>query len=811
MIARVSGSGERISTYEIRDDQMAVGSTIGAPKGAIILKANGAIERFFSSDAGEIVIGSMQLYYWDPATGAPLGALPGQYVIHPDRQEHVYELANGVMIREKAFMLNGQPERERAEPAVAYYHVRLENTSGRTIVMASIAAADIRGSLGDDVRARFDVQRHAFLIHNASQPEVARAFACSIRPAHWEVTNDHGKCSRVVYPGPLGERIARSGHERFALFEHRHRLRPGACLDVTFVLAAASNGLPELRRILDRAPNAHEAEARTRARYHQILNRAVVMTPDADVNRGVLWAKANMLRTECLAPTGWCFVNDPTRTNNSVARDTAWFAFGSDYVTPDFSRESILWYLDHMEKKGMAVEYYDIRNGKTADYALNINDDTPLIVLAAWHHYNATGNRAFLKRVYRACRRAAEYILTQRNELGLVFCRSGGQADWGIAGWRNVIEGYRISGAVTELNSECYAALGAVSKMARALGKIRECDRFAREAEALREAMNEHLVDPETDLYYLTIGEDGTRRTDVTCDLVFPVMFGVADRERAARIVSRLSVEPFWTDAGMRTVPRDDINYSPTHGYGLLGGVWTGVSFWYAFAAAPFNPDFMASALRESFAHYSRDPMRNNTVPGQFSEWLHGETLVNRGMMLSPWFPPRYVWAAIEGAAGLDLAGEDPTCNPRLAPNWRWLGVRNLRFRGAFVTWFIVRAPEQTMYATFRFAKSHEYHAYDGDVTEELLESINDDVTAILLERDGELVLFVGNTADRTVSTSVKFTRDIGGRFATRTFSSMRGEWTEGGIDGAALRKGLAVQVDRRGFVVVELRRQQSR
>jgi len=32
-----------------------------------------------------------------------------------------------------------------------------------------------------------------------------------------------------------------------------------------------------------------------------------------------------------------------------------------------------------------------------------------------------------------------------------------------------------------------------------------------------------------------------------------------------------------------------------------------------------------------------------NTVPGQFSEWLHGETLVNQGMMLSPWFPPRYL------------------------------------------------------------------------------------------------------------------------------------------------------------------------
>ena len=62
MIARVTGSGERISTYEVDDDQIAVGSTLGSPKGAIILKANGAIERFYSSDAGEILVGGFYGY-----------------------------------------------------------------------------------------------------------------------------------------------------------------------------------------------------------------------------------------------------------------------------------------------------------------------------------------------------------------------------------------------------------------------------------------------------------------------------------------------------------------------------------------------------------------------------------------------------------------------------------------------------------------------------------------------------------------------------------------------------------------------------
>ena len=40
--ARIYGSGERISVYEVADTELAVGSTLGGPKGAIVIKASGA-------------------------------------------------------------------------------------------------------------------------------------------------------------------------------------------------------------------------------------------------------------------------------------------------------------------------------------------------------------------------------------------------------------------------------------------------------------------------------------------------------------------------------------------------------------------------------------------------------------------------------------------------------------------------------------------------------------------------------------------------------------------------------------------------
>lgn len=807
MIARASGSGERISTYQIEDNQMAAGSTFGSPTGVIEIRANGAIDKFYSVDAGAVLISGMQVRFWDHRTGVTLDPLPGHYLIHPDRQEHVYELANGVAVRETIFILNGQATLEKADPPIAYFAIELSNPSTRDVSIDSIGAANIQGTTGSDVRVTYDTKLDAFVAFNTTTPEFSRAFGASKPPTSWELTSDHGKCCWPAFPGELSNTIARTSSEFITLIHHQHRLKPGKQSSITYVLAASSSGARGTRKVYREAPSLDEALAQTRAHYDHILSRAVVMTPDQNVNRGVLWAKANMLRTQLLAKTGWCFVNDPARSNSSVGRDTAWFSFGSDYVTPDFSRESLLWYIEHLEKSGMVVEYYDVRTGVPNDYRLNINDDTPLIILALWHHYNATGDEAFLKRVYRGAKKAGNYILSQRNADGLVWCTATGTADWGIAGWRNVIEGYRLSGATTEINSECYAALDALSKMAATLRKTDDAAGFAREAQALRTAINTHLLDPQTGLYYLNIDIDGSKRSDVTCDLVFPVMFGVADRDTAAHIVSRLSMNAFWTEAGMRTVPRDDINYGPTHGFGLLGGVWVGVAFWYAFAAARFNPDFMASSLSESFRHYSRDPRRNNTVPGQFSEWLHGETLVNQGMMISPWFPPRYLWAAIEGAAGLDLSGDEPSCNPHMAPDWLWMGVRNLRFRGSFVSWFVVRADELTMNANFRFAHSMAYRAYNHDITDRLLQRVDDDVAAIALERDTDIVVFLGNTSSHMVTTSLVLRERLDGEYDLRSFSSLRSERVTREVTGDALFRGVPIQIDRGGFSEIELRR----
>src|SRR4029077_3551948 len=168
---------------------------------------------------------------------------------------------------------------------------------------------------------------------------------------------------------------------------------------------------------------------------------------------------------------------------------------------------------------------------------------------------------------------------------------------------------YAINGAVTEMNALCAAALRSAAHLVEnSGGRSKRAAELHAGSQRVRNAMERHLRNPENGLYYLNIDVDGVKHSDVTGDELFPVMCRVCDDETGYRIISRLNAPDFWTTAGLRTISRDDPLYEPTIFTGLLGGVWPGLTWWYAFAAARYHPEFMVRALRSSFEHYATDP-----------------------------------------------------------------------------------------------------------------------------------------------------------------------------------------------------------
>ncbi|MDQ2798543.1 MAG: hypothetical protein M3Y13_02745, partial [Armatimonadota bacterium] len=58
-ITREVGPSQRGGTYEVPDNELAIGSTLGGPKAACIIKATGAIQTIYSIDIGQSLFGTV--------------------------------------------------------------------------------------------------------------------------------------------------------------------------------------------------------------------------------------------------------------------------------------------------------------------------------------------------------------------------------------------------------------------------------------------------------------------------------------------------------------------------------------------------------------------------------------------------------------------------------------------------------------------------------------------------------------------------------------------------------------------------------
>ncbi len=259
-------------------------------------------------------------------------------------------------------------------------------------------------------------------------------------------------------------------------------------------------------------------------------------------------------------------------------------------------------------------------------------------------------------------------------------------------------------------------------------------------------------------------------------------MFRACDEKTGFRIISRLNAPDFWTSAGLRTVSRYDPLYDPSNYWGLMGGVWPGLTWWYAFAAAQYHPEFMVRALRSSFEHYAVDPRKNNTIPGQFSEWFDGESLTNKGMRLSPWEPPRFLWAAVEGVCGLMVLPGRPRINPIIPSHWSWVGLRRLPYHGAFVSYFAVRRDDGRLclYSTAQVESEFDVIVLERDVTDDV-RRFSDRARIIALAGENETVVLVGNTSTETVAASLNIEQilDASKHYALEAYNSERKRWEE--------------------------------
>ncbi len=809
--------------YEVPGSELGPGASLGNGHTWVDTGTDGRILTFFSTDIGQEVTGPLSVRYGtsdanilgvagESAPGEaeiPLDPVDrGEFVIRPAAQEHLFELPGHIDV-EETVCVPQVPHGEPGDQTVAFYLVSVVNRSDQRRALSVYAFARFGGSRRTPaITGRYDPERGALFAREKENPDWVRVLAATREPAAHAFSDDFGALYDTDVIPPLSNHSGKDG-DVVGCLRTRLDLEPGQSEQFAFILAFSPEGRERAAAELEEVRDVQSVLRRVEEHLREQLGTCTMMTPDPVINQGAFWSKVNMMRVLAHYPQGLSFTNEPGVSSNVVARDAAWFIYGCDLFMPSASRRLLNAVEESQYDNGMVPEYYDARTGEVEDYDLNINDGTPLFVLAVNHHVRSTGDFDYLREVYDSVAAASRYILSQRDERGLVYCDAEGVEVRGICSWRNVIPNYRINGAVTEINAECAAALRAMGHMAQNIGREDDYEYFYGAAEELTEAINEHLLDSERQLYALNIDTGGQRHTDVTADELFPVLFRVAPEEVAFRIIRRLNSPDFWTSAGLRTCSRRDPLYDPARYVGLRGGVWPGLTWWYSFAAARYHPEFMVRGLRAAYQHYIRRPRVYNTVPGQFSEWFDGESLINRGMRLSPWEPPRFLWAAVEGVCGFMTSPEEPGIRPLIPQDWLWCAAARVRYHGEQITAFAARMNGNLhVYASTDFKEAGGKTVLEEDVTERV-HAGHAGLHPVGLRSDDRLVVAVGSCRDAAVSSPLRLDGLIesDNRYTLRQYSSEKGEWSDSlEVSGESLRE-MGVRVESRGFHLLEVRR----
>jgi glycogen debranching enzyme len=756
--------------YVLPEAETPFGLTLGNFKTFASCTPKGGVRGLWDADTDQIIFGTHQIAYRlrDRARTVVPHQIERQFTFLPYAQISEFALDERLLVSECFFVPHGK----RFERSVAFVvDVTLHNASAEPLEAAVFPWALLVGQrfYGEpekEVHAAFDgrdieawnEESGAARRWGASLPP--HAAVCAVREQVLAQAMQRGSLREEGLAEVTPALAAYARGRIYGAFEYRLTLAPDERESLRLAVVYDRCGRDVARETFEALLADPRALDDTQRYYGNALADARFLTPSPVISRGVVWAKCNMLRIVKEYPHGWGATNSPP-SDILVSRDTSWFVHGFDYFMPEFSRAAIDVFNRFLEPSGQVVEYVRGASGFNTSYDLNINDDTPLHLIAILHHYNATLDDAWVRNLLPAIVKIADYLLAQRDRNGLIWCNAKGVDMYGIASWRNIIPYYTLDGAVTEINAEAVFALEAAAMLCAVAGDREAWARYASESETLRAKMMAHLFNADTGAFVLNYDKDGNYQDNLTADEVFPVLFGVANAAQRRTLLARLSEPDFVTPVGLRTISTADSWYFPSHGFGLLGGVWPDLTLWFAVALARNGSIDACAHWLETIYATMEEGARRNTVPGQFAEWFDGGSLTNRGMYLSPWTGAKYLWAVAETVCGLDgyRTSGRPHLSPLVPSGWTWTAGVRVRW-GAGRCTYVIDAEHHTIFGDMREASAEEPYRclYAGvDVSDEIITSPIE-VAAVAFEEEGGAVrAFICNLLDAPRDVSLDF------------------------------------------------------
>lgn len=209
-------------------------------------------------------------------------------------------------------------------------------------------------------------------------------------------------------------------------------------------------------------------------------------------------------------------------------------------------------------------------------------DSTPLFIVLAGAYVNSTADKDFLREIWPAILKALEWIDGPGDPDGDGFVEYARETDEGLSnqGWKDSHDaifnkdGELAEGplALVEVQGYVYEAKWLAARMATMMGELDLARRLEEEAVTLQRKFEEKFWCPEIGTYAVAL--DGQkRRVEVrSSNAGHALCSGIADPERAARVIHQMLSPSFFSGWGIRTIATTEARYNPMSYHN--GSIW---------------------------------------------------------------------------------------------------------------------------------------------------------------------------------------------------------------------------------------------
>ncbi|SHJ05707.1 amylo-alpha-1,6-glucosidase [Pseudozobellia thermophila] len=307
-------------------------------------------------------------------------------------------------------------------------------------------------------------------------------------------------------------------------------------------------------------------------------------------------SKADLVSLMADTPTGKYPYAGVPWYNTAFGRDGIITALQTLWVAPRLSKDVLLFLADQQAtslNESIDAEpgkiLHEIRGGEMAAMAelpfkkyYGTVDATPLFVMLAGEYHKRTGDLKTIKRIWKPIEKALDWIdrYGDIDQDGYVEYQAKSKNGLTNQGWKDSHDSIfhangQLAGgsiALCEVQGYVYSAKRHGARLAKLFGYDEKSARWEADAIRLKERFNRDFWDDTLNSYVLAL--DGNKEAcKVKSSNAGQVLFtGIADPEKADKLVKTLLQPDMFSGWGLRTLSSDEIRYNPMSYHN--GSVW---------------------------------------------------------------------------------------------------------------------------------------------------------------------------------------------------------------------------------------------